>query len=600
MSEITTGFHTTGEPIEGEITETPSGKFRFQLGDTVIEADTEEELQAILEYIALQRNVPVEELEEKHIPLNFQYGEFRSERDPNNRDLMVYSLTDKGRTKIDEFRNANFFGDHIPAYPPGSETYLEANLSRLDAMTGMRLQATLHGLAGTAQSIYDYNYGGEGDELPPIPNADLNPNTLALLKQFFGPNTAFNQGHLNTLKMMGLVDGSGGQPASSWTLNSTGTAVLGKFSELTGHFISHSSLLGLPTSAITQAEGVPAYFNAQGFIPPNDAAKVEDDAQEILDALPEEGNVGLPAGTKLDDASIQTLNQLFNLPEGNTSFTINQLNTAVAMGLLTYDPATQTVAITPIGNIYLQAAIATPAEETPEDAAIPTPPALDQLIWAQHVIGTNWDEFDSPDNPKGVDNVISTKDLERMMEKYPPGDPKHEAAKIMLEGREGGLTEPLFRGNANKLDGKFSRGDFDYFAASTNAIKAAVTTPGDTPEAVAARERPGAVIEALQELKRFFPTIDVADLGAENDTEDGRVSIQDIIKGMIESDDPKLQAAGQLLKEEYDKPGHGLLSGLFSGDHMFSEDELDAFITLGVAVLPEPASVTSDEEEEAA
>ncbi|EDM84581.1 hypothetical protein [Limnobacter sp. MED105] len=367
MTTISPGYHGEDVAVTDApgINEQPDGQFTYRVGDIIISASSEEELQEILNFLALKNNKPVEELKVRDITLTLDYDQFNYKRNLGEDGIThTFTLTAEGQGLVQNYNDTAFFGDEIPFFPSGSATYLNSGFNT--EATGSAMSAQLGGLMGAAQYIYNANYPAESDQLGPIQDSDLDPNTLTLLESMFGSNTEFNQGHLNTLKMMGLLQGDASQAPGTWTPNENGSTVVEAFANNTLPLIPSMGLLTMTQTLMNTASEVSGYFTATGYAPNYGSEQVEKDAKAILEGMAEVPDETLPPGLVPDEETRKMLNFLFGLPADNTHFTTNQLNTAISMGLVSYNPAENTIAMTANGGIYLadknEAAAAAEAE----------------------------------------------------------------------------------------------------------------------------------------------------------------------------------------------------------------------------------------------
>ncbi|HEX4917348.1 MAG TPA: hypothetical protein VFV43_05580, partial [Limnobacter sp.] len=210
-----------------------------------------------------------------------------------------------------------------------------------------------------------------------------------LLHHVFGGTQAFDEGHLNVLKMMNLIHGNASSPASTWSLSTEGAAVLRLLQQPNNQaFIPALSMFNLDQADITLANGVRGYFNAQGgFQQGFDVTHVEKVADRILKSLMPP-NTLMPTDITLGDRVASTLNFLFGLPANNTRFDAEQVNTAIAIGLIQRNPNnTSQLILTTNGNGYWSAkdAAGKPKDvDQPKPNTPPTPLTRDEQVaaWA--------------------------------------------------------------------------------------------------------------------------------------------------------------------------------------------------------------------------
>lgn len=362
---------TTTTPANTAVGSTTAEPYTTRFGKIVIRASSEEELNDFLAWLSNMAGKPVDELDMQDLLQNVKVsefdGNFRGIDPSTGESFSSFSLGSSSWATIDTFNDTHFFGDRIPEFPAGSGAFFGSILN--PANPGIELNAGLAGFAATAQLVYQSNYP-DSARLPTIDTSTLDPAVLELLQKMFGANTTFDQGHLNVLKMMNMVTGTVNQPIGEWRLTAdTGAPLLQAYKDNPQAFIPSVMLLELEQVDFTKAKGVPLYFDETGnFINGNGPENVEKIARELIGEM-SPANTALPAGTVLGERVANTLNALFGLPMTNTSFTAEQVNTAIAMGLMTYDATTSTVSLTDIGRGYLLA-------KNPEgmDPATPTPP----------------------------------------------------------------------------------------------------------------------------------------------------------------------------------------------------------------------------------
>jgi hypothetical protein len=566
----------------------PDGQFTYRIKDIIISASSEEELQEILNFLALKNNKPVEELKVRDITLTLDYDYFNYKRNLGEDGIThTFTLTTEGQGLVQNYNDTAFFGDEIPFFPSGSATYLNSGFNT--EATGSAMSAQLGGLMGAAQYIYNANYSAESDQLGPIQDSDLDPNTLTLLENMFGPNTEFNQGHLNTLKMMGLLQGDASQAPSTWTPNENGTTVVEAFANNTLALIPSMGLLTMTQTLMNTASEVPGYFTATGYAPNYGSGQVEKDAKAILEGMAEVPDETLPPGLAPDEETRKMLNFLFGLPADNTNFTTNQLNTAISMGLVSYNPVENTIAMTTNGGIYLaDKNAAAEATNNKDPNTNPRIKELNDLIWALNIMDANWATFDQGAGKGGLDNVVSVEDLEGIIRRYGADSDQGKAAQIILNARNSGNIDSLFRGNVNKTDSKFSRGDFDQFRAGLNDIKTNLLT---TNEAAGQdgypplnTTRTEQVLNALKFLKSNWGEFE----SAKNGDQDNKLSRDDLeaIRNSSSST-PAMKETAEVLLRELDSGGNEWLNELlFIGDGKNSGGDLDALIKLMEHYIP--------------
>jgi hypothetical protein len=210
--------------------------------------------------------------------------------------------------------------------------------------------------------------------------------TVKLLELMFGPGTVFTENHLNILRLMGLIEGNTakGSGAGAQTPSAKGQGVIASSEDESrvqdSAYIPTMSLLGIsqdgePTQGLGidlagRADGVATYFENGALKPGYSTQTIEDDAKAINAGMTPVAGEELPLVTYYDPKSKEMMNHLFAKDPTNETFTTEEINTAVAMGLVTYHPDSQVFNTTHNGNAYSAAKQAAP----PVDAAPPTAP----------------------------------------------------------------------------------------------------------------------------------------------------------------------------------------------------------------------------------
>lgn len=288
-------------------------------------------------------------------------------------DFVKAPLIDKINTQA----ATNFFGGDIPYFPDGSLPYLK---HRVFTFTGDPEidGGQLAGLAGSARFLYENNYGSK--ETTPVDLAALPDPIEELCKAIFGSNVTITQEHLNILKLMNLVTGDATQGVGTWALSNEGTECLTRFQDpAMKDFLPSMAMINMTQEDLLQAAGASVYFSGDGYAavpdanPPRNynAADVEKLAgtvygrmKDIEEPLPE----GLGAKDGQQDMVLKLIISLLGLPANTTwdQLTPAQINTAVAMGLIGYDQATNTLFMTGNGATYLSSKATAPGTAPPE------------------------------------------------------------------------------------------------------------------------------------------------------------------------------------------------------------------------------------------
>jgi len=366
-----TGIETeAGETVNIGTTQKEPYSVRVGNSDIFIRASSQEELDNFLAWLSLKSGKPVEELTaldfNRFVPPSLLSAS-ESVTDPDNPGLVtVFGIEGQQWGSVEGFNDTEFFGDEIPSFPPGSGSFNGYNIKTGE---GMKTSVGLYGFAGTAQMIYKANYPA-GEELPLIDTEKVNPEVLALHKRMFG-DVPMTQGHLNVLKMMGLVSGSAKTGSDRWAVTDTGKSISAEIDRSETDFIPAATLLSLDGTDLATAAEVKGYFSPDGrLINGFTTQDLEGLAGGLIESMTP-ADTALPPGVQIDPKSQTMLNNLYGLPANNTEFTAEQVNSAIAMGLVKFDPATGKVTLTTNGQGYLDTKIAEgekPEEGNPDDA----------------------------------------------------------------------------------------------------------------------------------------------------------------------------------------------------------------------------------------
>lgn len=392
MTAIQTGFYpasATATDDDGDVA--TAEQFSMMVGGNLIVAESQEELDNIIAMLTLKTGKPIDEISEADFGLHFQYGHFKLEPNYDGEHKATFSLTDEGRVAMQEFTDTEFFGEKIPFYPEGTEAYLGSSYKPVD-MNGEDASIGTAGFKGAAQAIYNANYP-DGEQLRQIDKDQLDPDVRAMLEYMFGANTQLDQGHLNTLKAMGLVSGpanatgKGGAPnVGTWLLTpgeGQGMELLAEFKTVgaegdeSSMYVPSMGLFNFSPEQRVAAEKTDELFNEGALVTGKTPENVEDIARNNVLLAMGENSTPLPDGVAVAQGSPEQamLNELYGKPANNTDFTAEELNTAIAMGLITFDPATGAFANTANGTAYAAAAAVSdgsaPAADDP--AATPAP-----------------------------------------------------------------------------------------------------------------------------------------------------------------------------------------------------------------------------------
>lgn len=394
MTAIQTGFYpasATETDEDGDVA--TAEQFSMMVGGNLIVAESQEELDNIIAMLTLKTGKPIDEISEADFGLYFQYGHFKLEPNYDGEHKATFSLTDEGRVAMQEFTDTEFFGEKIPFYPEGTEAYLGSSYKPVD-MNGEDASIGTAGFKGAAQAIYNANYP-DGEQLPRIDKDQLDPDVRAMLEYMFGANTPLDQGHLNTLKAMGLVSGpanatgKGGVPnVGSWLLTpgeGQGLDLLAEFKTVgaegdeSSMYVPSMGLFNFSPEQRVAAEKTDELFNEGALVTGKTPEQVEDIARNNVLPAMGENSTPLPDGVAVAQGSPEQamLNELYGKPANNTDFTAEELNTAIAMGLITFDPATGAFANTANGTAYAAAAAVSDGSAPAADDPAAAPGATD-------------------------------------------------------------------------------------------------------------------------------------------------------------------------------------------------------------------------------
>lgn len=473
------------------------------VGSYLVVASSPEELAQLLNYLSAICKKPIDELTCTDVNLNL-VSKGLATKDLTT-DPPIIAMTPKGESDLANFNNQQYFGDHLPFY---SDSIKDLQTHPFDkSATGAELDYKLSGVQSTVLSIYTANYpaGSTDPLLTPEQISALPSDTVDLIHQLFGPNTPLTQGQLNVLKLLGYVNG---QPSdlSSWTLTEDGTG-LGSGRDLLAAFKdpNHKALIPSDTSyhadnSGTSAQIVDAYFNEDGSgLSPTYATDDPEKLRSINEMIrlqiknlieaTHQTNESKLVGLTLDENTKELLNNLLGKDKNNVEFTASEINSAVALGFITYDPSNNSVAITNPGrgNTFLNNTHSVENHDNEiqhkDDEDKQTLQKLDDFIWALNIIQQNWNKFDNPNNPDDPDGVISDdKDLPRIIEMYGADSDMGKAAKILMDAHQNGTANMLFIGNKNKNDHKFSHEEFGRFFTGVQQLRDTLADKTNVPK----------------------------------------------------------------------------------------------------------------------
>jgi hypothetical protein len=337
--------------------------FYFKSGnDRIYLFTSAEDRQMFLENICLRMGIPITEA---HTLKSYDIKDFLP-RGPGVELRNGYVGVGTGFTTfvshervvaLNNEADADFFGEGVPAFPPEVKPFLD-NRSNIvftgDPVNDGRLLA---GIQGAALGIYKFNYGNLGADQNPLVDLNQLDNGIEdLAVKVFGiPKEQITQGHLNTLRLMGLIEGgsvdAGG--AGALKLSTEGTQLLGVF---TGGTAATAFIPSTNTFINPQAlAAYKAMFNEDGSLkdkpntnPPTKYTLA--DVSLAVKALVPSGETQLPANVTVDATTLDMAKKLLGLDASVTTLTVEQVNALIAAGLVTYNPSTGAVTLTQKGQ----------------------------------------------------------------------------------------------------------------------------------------------------------------------------------------------------------------------------------------------------------
>lgn len=430
MTETTVGAPTNYGTYPNATTDEEPYSIAFDR--FVFRADTQQELDDLLAWLSNVAGKPVDELDDGDILRFVKLSDLSnciSTRGPDGgRSIKSFALKQSNTDLVNEFNRTEFFGDTIPEFSAGTGTFIGAPI---DLSVGVGTHATAAGFAGTAQTLFTTNYpdGSSVTLLSQTQLDQLNPEVRGLMENMFGAGTPLALEHMNVLKMMNLISGKATESVSTWTITPTqGQVLLEAFGSQEGSstFINAISLLNLRSTDIALAEGARNYFDEAGnFIQGFGTGNVEQVASELVDTM-SPPDTPMPSNITLGDRVSVMLNNLLGLDPANTTFTVEQVNAALAMGLLSYD-ANGAVSLTPKGQGYLTTKEAENAEPviTPQTTVV-QPLTPDEKVDAflssllnMPGYGNVFEIFDEGRDGRGSDGKISDEDINSLANKNP-------------------------------------------------------------------------------------------------------------------------------------------------------------------------------------
>lgn len=385
---------STSTPEYTGISDIPPNATSVTINGITIKADTHEHLLQILEFVCMRTGKALSDIHAFDLNQAFvdESGNmvgnsditdiYTAARDANG--VATYTFQPFAIQVATASNSKEFFGSEPPMFPQGSDRGMIDDPSLIPT-EGIAGEAYAAGVSGMAHDIYSANYPNPADDKP-VDESKLPPDTAKLCHDIFGPGP-ITQGQLNVLKLMGLVQGDTSN-LGSWALTAQGQKILTDFNitPAGNPFLPDAGLLDFPQGAATVGDNAGNYFNADGsaFAGPwaeietkdgptkgqiKGVAQLRSDAATTLQSLDTSNPDGKNSTQVVDDESSRTvLNQLFGLDSSNNSFTNNQINTAISLGLIRRNPD-GSFSATLRGSTFGRAAGAGPVtspDQTPE------------------------------------------------------------------------------------------------------------------------------------------------------------------------------------------------------------------------------------------
>lgn len=577
---------TTDTSASGDVYNGLGNSNQIMIGNVLYVADSAEDLQNALDYVSSKSNKPVSELRYTDMSRAFVYNSFSNRLGSgsdnfhagwvvNLSSARLSNVDSEGNTpSVTEFAHQEYFDNIIPMYTnhqmsllswPGFDT----------SKSGVSGGAQAAGLAGAVQSIYTDNYKNKPELASPIDAADLNPQVLSLIHELFGSNVEPNKGQLNTLKMLGLVSGNATAGTSTWTLSQTGQSVLDGVSQSTTHFVPSLALLSMSQASATIMTNAAGYFTSTGYASGFDSAFVENQAKTIHDEMAGSSDGSDVAHLTIPNDSASLMNHLFKLANGNTTFTNAQVNSAIALGLLTFDGA-DAVSNTTNGGIYLNNSTQTPPATTADHSIAGTYHNLATMQHNLDLLNNNWSTFANADG--SIDRSIFQKYKDEG--NFNNISPElYQMALDMAFYSNSNVLDPLYRGNTEYTDGRFSKDEFNTFRSGVDGLVQVLTKSDGTADT----ELRGNIIDSLTTMKDHF---DPFERFGDHDHADGWLSQYDMIK----ASENGYQAASKVLTEQFDAGGGWLRNLIFGGDGYLNSTDLDrSFALTDYLLQPTPS-----------
>ncbi|HEX4878566.1 MAG TPA: hypothetical protein VFV39_01870 [Limnobacter sp.] len=334
--------------------------YYFKSGnDRVYMFESAEDRQTFIENMCLRMGIPVSEA---HTLKSYDIKDFLPrgpgvEKRNGNIGIgtgIVTFVSPQRVASLDTEADADFFGEGVPAFPPDVKPFLDNRENIVFTGDPVNDGRLLAGIQGAAASIYAYNYGNLPTEQNPLVNlGQLDDGIEDLASRIFGiPKEQITQGHLNTMRIMGLIDGgsvdAGG--AGALKLSTAGSQLLSVWTGSTppAAFVPSPNTFINPGALNTYQ----SMFNEDGTLKtkPGGSAYTLAEVAAAVKALLPAGSTDLPASVKPSQEVLDLGERMFGLDPNTNKLSVEQVNALIAAGLVTYDPTTGNVAITPKGS----------------------------------------------------------------------------------------------------------------------------------------------------------------------------------------------------------------------------------------------------------
>lgn len=390
-TEYTVGS-TDGQTAPSEDTSVPVGaEFTFEGmgGKFKLVADSPEDQRILLAWITAQTGKSIDELTTKDMMELAGAGGYTQDMTKDENGHAEYHIRVSPQV-MDRARSwsSGYYNSSPPVLTANTDGFVgaEIDLSQTDPNEILTNAAAAAGFTGVAQQLYADNYAsGAQDEF----NIDAiqDPELRELLVKVFGdPPGGFTVGHLNVLKMMNLAEGDGTGAVGNWTISPSGQVVSNALDQDGTDFVADGNLFTFqdPNYQEKILAG-DAYFdpatgqwiNSTPEIVHSAVTELKKNYQDLYDALLYDNGAPaeLPQGMTLPDDVTALLQQLSGKSGG---FNAADLNTAIAMGFVSYDRNTGTVTLTPRGQTMLTAL---KPEDSPAEQPTNNSAANDEAFW---------------------------------------------------------------------------------------------------------------------------------------------------------------------------------------------------------------------------